>query len=385
MSIFIYLTTLLLGLIKRKSRVITLAFIVIMWIVMGLNTDTPDYSTYETLYYDSNESYVASLEIGYVLFCRICLGAGLTFQQFRMVYTCVYLILLISILKYYTRNINYVLVLVFVYPFIAGVSGLRATMAAIIAFYSTRYLFDQSKKGPLKYVIGILLSMTFHYMTGFFLIFLFARTTFIQDKRKMILMYLSVFTIITMYSNIIYNIASIITSNEKILGWLDMSASSKYEHTNLNGMLVVLFRFAMNYYVYLSSKMIIKRRLDEGATTKRTSKFIFNEYNENVLDNIQILMFFLIPLTAINQIFLRLFYIFIFFSYCLSGYALELLPPPATNKKDVSYKRTFLYKPGVLMLVSVLFSIVLFVLYQIVTPQHNMIGTLVKDNLVFHQ
>ena len=83
---------------RKDGRIITLSFIVIisiLFILMGLNTNNPDYQYYEEIFHRAqNGISIISVETGFLFLLTLASKIGMNYPQFLMIYTAVGLILI---------------------------------------------------------------------------------------------------------------------------------------------------------------------------------------------------------------------------------------------------------------------------------------------------
>ena len=95
----------ILGIIKKKSKLLTALIMIIMWIVFGLCTYNGDYGNYSWIYQNiQNPDFWTEFEPLYNVLMYICSVLDLSFIQFRMVFGGLYIILLYIVIGKYTEN-----------------------------------------------------------------------------------------------------------------------------------------------------------------------------------------------------------------------------------------------------------------------------------------
>lgn len=235
---------------KRNGRIITLSFLIamlVLFILMGLNTDNPDRSYYEGLFFRAGRGfrrYQASVEVGFLFLVRITSQLGMNYSQFLMVYTTVGLALLGNSLILYTRKPTLAILCYICYPFFLDSVQIRHFMAVAIFVYATRYLMEFSTKNLLKYCSLILLASSQHLVAISFMLLLIV---YIQDKRKAIYTSLIVMLLVFAGLKAIYN-SSIVRA---ILGLRNVSYSSGIGNTQVTLYIVFyLFLAILCYLLY---------------------------------------------------------------------------------------------------------------------------------------
>ena len=210
----------LLGLFRKKSKLLTYLYGVYFWALIALNTFTADYGTYKEMYLCCFEPRYAFHEPGYMTICRICLRLGLSYIQFRMVISAIIVILIIKGLRYYTESINYALAIYLMFPFVGLVSGLRNATSTAILIYAFHFLFQDGTKALKKYILSVAVAMLFHYCAVFYFVFIFVRYRRIKIIETMACVIVSIFAIIELAKEgVLYRIINLFTNSEKVLNW----------------------------------------------------------------------------------------------------------------------------------------------------------------------
>ena len=191
---------------RKDGRIITLSFIVIisiLFILMGLNTNNPDYQYYEEIFHRAqNGISIISVETGFLFLLTLASKIGMNYPQFLMIYTAVGLILIGNSLILYTRKPILAIVCYFCYPFFLDLVQIRQFMAMAIFVFACRYLLHYSKSNLIKYCLLIFFASTQHLIA---LAFLFFLIVYFKDSKK--ILYTSILLGILAFagSRLIYN------------------------------------------------------------------------------------------------------------------------------------------------------------------------------------
>lgn len=227
-----------------RSRVVTAAWMAYAFILVGLNTHTPDFYNYLQMYQLAGMVAYSEIEPGYRLLCIVLHSAGVSFQVFRMIIAVCYIFLTYKAVAYYTSNVNYALGLLLIFPLLPYISGLRFTLASAIVCFGIRYLSGNHRKGKLKYAACIAIAAMFHYSVLFYLVFLLIRIDsyqtldgIVKPKRQVNL--IVVVTIAICISALLYTpipiwAISLVTDNSRFYQWLDLH-STVISHLNFVG------------------------------------------------------------------------------------------------------------------------------------------------------
>lgn len=256
-----------LGLKYKKSKIITRLMCFYSWALIGLNTYTADFASYEEMYVCSFEPRYSGHEPAYMALCKLCLSIGMSYRIFRMVVAAVIVFLTYKGLSYYTKRINYALALYLIFPFVGSASGLRNSFSVAIMLVVSRYLFDKRKKAAIKYILGVLVAMSFHYSSVFYFTFLIVR----HNRAKNLTLIAEVLTgiigfLVVSGTGFMYQIVSIFTTRTKILSWFHYSLYI----SKLYYVVFILF-FGLLFLLY-RAKCISFHREAIGIKTEGTIK-----------------------------------------------------------------------------------------------------------------
>lgn len=213
-----------LGLYKKDSRCVTAVMLAYICILIGFNEGSADYWVYETMYNNCFDPIFATHEPGYMLLCKLFHSLGFSFVFFRTFLGMLMAFLYYKAIRYFTKNVNFALALLLIFPLCAAPSGLRNSLSGAIVLYAVHFLFKKEKRSLLKYFLTILLATLFHYNSVFF--FILPLATIRKFKFPALLIAtLSVIPALVFVAktNLPYLLLSQITSSEKFLHWFDFS------------------------------------------------------------------------------------------------------------------------------------------------------------------
>lgn len=166
-----------LGLVIPKSKGVTTAILIFMWVLFAFNLQSPDRGSYETAYNNLFEVriYMTNYEPAYTLLMIISRILRLSYVGFRTVLATIYVVLIGVSVKRYTVRTASALALFLIAPFLWYISGLRVAISSAVVAYSFWFLLSNSKKSIIKFCIGIAVATLFHYSACLYLIFLLAK------------------------------------------------------------------------------------------------------------------------------------------------------------------------------------------------------------------
>lgn len=307
---------------KRFDHIVQFLIIGYFWVIIGLNSATPDFAVYEDMYHNYNAPQYALHEPGFLFLCGICKILGLSFQQFRMIEATILSILLVAITKKLSIKYNAVLVLFILSSCLGYASGLRQALGSTIAAFTICYLFSDSPKANIKFVVGILTAVTFHYSAFFFIILIFAKKRRKIKNMVIIILLAELFAFGLVKNNLLYHVVSEIFVSEKISGWFNYS---QIPHPSLFSVsCLVAVQLVLIYIVYISAKDI-----RHYYSLSQFKKSVFNdlwseEKNLATILNINYLMLLLIPGYLLHFIFVRILLSILIIDFAVIEHAIGL-------------------------------------------------------------
>lgn len=198
----------ILGWIKKESKFTTALIVAALWVFMGLNTYNADYISYQYLY-DIHAVNASGINSGYLIAEQIGWLLGLTFQQFRMFFGFIGLLLIASFVRRYSTAPNAVLVLYMLLPFMYDIVQFKFFMASAVALYSLHFLIDRSKLCFVWFTLGIVIAASIH-PAAMLLLFLAIgllkqRTAFLVSLALYFLILMGVYSGIAQYLAIFFS------------------------------------------------------------------------------------------------------------------------------------------------------------------------------------
>lgn len=347
-----------LGLVRPKDKWLTILFLLYYWALVGLNTYTPDYESYETKY-DAFLLYT-NYEIGFQSLNYLCYYLGLSYQEFRMVVAFLISCFTYIAVKRLSNYPNYLLALFLLWPFVGNVSGLRQGLANIIVCCGVPCLFKEGKSQIIKYLLWIALAWSIHQSSLFFLILLFARNEYRMKEKRMIIIMVVVGVFVIASTQILDGIP-FIADNHKLNKWLNIAAEDGADHQNLAGFFIRTFLVCC--YALLVPKLtaIIKKHsfLDELETKRLT-----------VCSNASLLLLLSVPGYVVTGEYQRLLYALLLIFYAVFA--------------EFQFKQFNKLYPKRFQLILVSFGMILLTAwyYTFSMSSHDILATF-KDNLLF--
>lgn len=272
----------ILGIIKKKSKLLTALMMIIMWIVFGLCTYNGDYGNYSYIYKNiQTQAYWTEFEPLFSVLMYICSVSGLSFIQFRMVFSGLYIILLYITIGKYTENKAEVLGLYMLFPFLFFTSVIRSGFASVLIALAY-YEIIAEKDNKIKFWILIIVATLIHYTSFFFIFYYYLRKKKFKRNSVILVVGLVGVALVAYYTGIIYQVVSMMTSSYRTLKWFMPGNSVQKPRWILY---LVMIALMLVFLAYLS-------RRDNNRHTRNLLKI--NPYAEDIF-YINIAMLIFIP------------------------------------------------------------------------------------------
>lgn len=346
------------GHIFPRNRYLTFFFLLYFWVLMGLNTYTPDYESYEDTY--NNLFLYPQYEIGFQGLCALGNIWGLSYQEFRMLFAALFVLFTYISATRISPYPNYILALFLLWPFVPSVSGIRQVMANIIMCCGIPCLYKPGKAQLIKYLFWVLLAWTIHISALFYIVFIFARNEFGVKEKRMLFFTIVIVSLILSGSGLLGGLLQSL-GNHKFDKWLNINGDEGIPRPNFAGFIIRTFLVCLYAYIVPCIKNIIHERTDSrNISYMRTM----------VCSNISILLLLIIPGFIVAGEYQRYMYGAMFIYYAV--YA------------DFYYGRiAYRCKNRAQILLISYFAILLTIWYYwFSTRNHDLIATF-TDNLLF--
>lgn len=360
----LYFLMILLGMVCKRSKIVSLLLLAYIWGLIGLNTYTPDYSEYERIY-NTAGNVTTNTEIGFIYICMLIRNLGFSYQEFRMIWGMIYVILVANFTMRNTKNFNYVFSLLLISPVLMDVSGIRAGVAYLLAMNFSLLLRQPKKYNKILFALGIVLSSLLHGSAVFYMVFLLADK--IMNKRKILLIGISI-SAITLFCytpvfqwgmEFIYNITGVY----KISKWV-LSADA-IRPTLIGFLSVSLFLIVLAYLSYKEDKYICSK----------TEKLAIHKNAQQLLKNACILMLFLLPVLAMVLEARRVFNGSLIIYACMSANCLS-------EKKSNRFIFHISFKSLKYAILHITLVIGVLLMYMYTYQSYDVMGTL-YNNMLF--
>lgn len=151
-----------------KNNFYYLIFI-LLWILFAFNTYNVDMDNYKNVFYNI-ELY--DIDYGFKILCLILKNFGADYKLLVLIIATFSLFIILTVIKKYTKNVTFVLLLYLVFPFFLDIIQIRNTLAMAISIYAMTFLIDKVAHYRIKYIVLILIASSIHISAISYLIFL---------------------------------------------------------------------------------------------------------------------------------------------------------------------------------------------------------------------
>lgn len=186
--VFNYFSTLF----KNNSRMIKLLLLTLMWVLFWGNYGNADYNNYVVHYnyiIQTGES-LSSNQFGFALLMKIAIFFGLSYNYFLMIVSTIGLFLIVSTVEKYAAKPQFVYILYFIHPFLLDIVQVKHFLAMAIVVFCFRYVKRDGFKNAMKFVIGIVIASSVHYVALIFLPLLVIKNIKFKHLYRLIFLYL---------------------------------------------------------------------------------------------------------------------------------------------------------------------------------------------------
>lgn len=155
--------------IRKKRKFISVSLFLLLVILMGTNTNNPDYFVYKD-YFNLTRSIN---DFGFMFLIRLFNSLNISYEHFRLILAFIGLLLINITVKKSTNNNSLFYLLYFIYPFFIDVVQIRNFIAYAIVLYAITYLIEGTKNGKTKFAALVLIASSIHLTSVIYLVFLF--------------------------------------------------------------------------------------------------------------------------------------------------------------------------------------------------------------------
>lgn len=181
MTLSLYIASILLGIINRKSKIILGISVICAWVLSAFASGNADSLIYENRYY-AYELYRGHTEPGFQWLMSTFNYLNVEYDLYRMLIVAFELILIVIFLSRITRNAAYAFSIYLVFPFCMDVVQMRFTLATSISLFGMIFLYQAVYEEDLRkrhrlmlfYAIIIMIASLFHSVALLYLVLVFS-------------------------------------------------------------------------------------------------------------------------------------------------------------------------------------------------------------------
>lgn len=325
LTIIITISLIFLGLIKRTSNILFSIQILWMYILMAGNTLSIDMGVHNNIYISAEDGNIKDI---YSLICYLSSNIGLDFVEMNAIIVALVTILIVYIIKKYSKSPCFVLSLLYIYPLTEYIIQKRFfTAFAVVLLSMVFFLFRKGYIYILLYIIGIIIAGKIHSSAFAYLIFLLV--PFLENTKRKKVIFVFFMIIVTSISPIMPELVGIIEESKSETYFEVLHEKIKYPI--LNTFLWSGFHIGFVYLFHCFYKII-----DKSILNIKQVSFIKHVYYINICS----LLF--IPFYAWEPTFFRFYRNLLLLNYISIS---TVLPNNQIFHKSVFYRTSvyFLY------------------------------------------
>lgn len=292
MLIYAYIIISILGLLVRRSKLLTLLIFAFAWILMW-NDTTGDHANYEIIY--NNNDF---RDYGYSVLCQIFSWLGFEYLTFKLIISAVVYWIFYRFVNKYAYYNALVAALYLLFLCYLDVNQFRNFVAFAIYLFAVPYLFKDRLSDKITYSVIVLLATLIHASMLFYIIFL------VVNKESL-----------SSLKGIVYNVLSLGVLAIVMLLFVDLDVNDRLDQysatTSMFTKMALVVMFVANYiYVYLYSRRK-DRYLDKGGSIEESkmtnSQMIYIDNKAAAIIFVNIAIFIILPLAFGSLSFARLY------------------------------------------------------------------------------
>ncbi len=286
-SLFILYFASILSFSKRDYGLASFFLLVVMWVLFSGSLSNADFDNYNHLFDAINrggDGFLSS-QVGLVLLMKLATSLGFDYNQFLMLVSSLGMLLIASTVYKYTNKPMVVFLLYFIFPFALDVVQVKHFCAMSIVVFSLRYLVSSTSIANYKYLFGIMIASSIHYISIIFLPLLFIKN--INNKNLFLLVLIFSFIFVGLdKSGLLVTLSTLIVAEQRISGYFENRAQWGF-------LVQFVIQLTMLALLFLSRKLLIRHN--------KSSQFV------EMVFKINIYLLILFPFYMINGTFERAF------------------------------------------------------------------------------
>lgn len=322
------LAAIVLGLVKKKSNIVFVAMLLLIWLMLGWSSENADYSIHLGRFNNYKLTSIYT-EVLYTMLMRGANNAGLTYQQFLPLVMLVYVAVIGFIVKKESKAPAFVLALYMIFPACMEAVQVRYTLASTFVLLGFYFLFKEDDKlGELKFVCMVILATFMHISTSVFLLFLLVKRL---NKSRTIL-YTTIISVIIYSSraSFVINLIGKLPGMAEKTSMVLASAADKYTMITV---IKTTYRCLVFFVVFMFLLYLLKK-WNEKYKLELSISFIEKMWKVNIIS------LAILPLLFYSVDFYRIQQTLSLLNYCALSYYAVILPE-ARNFTQREFKNNY--------------------------------------------
>lgn len=264
--------------------------IILMWVLFAFNADNVDMANYARRFYNGTTEFAES---GFNAFINICKLFGVdSYQGFLGVLSFILLAVILCCTLKFTDHAVPILALFCFYPFLLFCIEVRFSISFCIILVAVLVLVRDGKNSLPIFLGLVLLATLFHSSSMVYFLLAFYKADISHKKKFYIIMALTAVAIALTYTPLAYRLAVLVSGgSSKITAW--------FTRHGRFGMAVPIAEQTVSYLIFKYAYRMTKKYGIQTAI------------NADILYELNILMFILVPCYFINNTFFRLYRVFL--------------------------------------------------------------------------
>lgn len=212
----LFIVIIALGMIVYRPRIIDVIVISFVGVLTYISTNVADFNSYRNIYYNIAPGKYYETGYGWYVINNFGRNLGLDYAGLKACLVVIGTLLIMSTVRYFLgHNPNMFWGLYLLYPALIDLIQIRFFTALCIVVFALRFLAGDKLRGIVTYVLLVIVAVSIHTSTGFFLLFALAK--YFDKYRKYVYGVITVFLITsTLFKNFIIQIIGIFANTRQM-------------------------------------------------------------------------------------------------------------------------------------------------------------------------
>ncbi|MBD5068716.1 MAG: hypothetical protein HDT50_00730 [Lactobacillus sp.] len=288
----LFIVIIALGMIIYRPRIIDVIAISFLGVLTYISTNVADFSSYENIYYNIAPGKYYETGYGWYVINDLGRNLGLDYAGLKASLVVIGTLLIMSTVRYFLRcDPNMFWGLYLLYPALIDLIQIRFFIALCIVVFALRFLAHDNLRDIVIYVLLVIVAISIHTSTSFFLLFALAK--YFEKYRKYVYGIIVIFLITsTLFKNAIIQIIGIFANTRQMSYVYASNNTASYQDFIFYVLMLVAF-MAISQQIY----KIVKN-----------NKSLYDQREimlAKLVSEINLCMLVLIPLLTFSSDFIR--------------------------------------------------------------------------------